>query len=122
MHRALFLAALASCAAPAPSASPLKIGLCAGLADLARAKVAGFDYVELPVRDIAKMGDEAFAAAVAEHARIGLPTPVANNFLPVDLKITGPDVDRARQEAYLERALDRVARLGVSIVVLGSGD
>lgn len=104
------------------SAAPMKIGLCAGLADLERAKAVGFDYVELPVRDIAKLTEPDFAAAVERHARIGLPTPVANNFLPADLKITGPAIDRARQEAYLELALARMAKLGVSIVVLGSGD
>lgn len=109
---------LAACSASAP----MKIGLCAGLGDLARAKDVGFDYVELPVRDIAKLSDAEFAAAVEAHAKVGLPTPVANNFLPADLKITGPAVDPPRQEAYLELALARMRKLGVSIVVLGSGD
>ena len=124
MRRTLLavLLATASCAAPAPGPSRLKIGLCAGLGDLARAKEVGFDYVELPVRDIAKLSDAEFAAAVEAHAKIGLPTPVANNFLPADLKITGPAVDHPRQEAYLELALARMKKLGVSIVVLGSGD
>ncbi len=116
---------LAACAGPAAPASPgleLKFGYCAGIGDLAAAKAAGFDYVELPVRDIARMSDEEFGRAVDAREYVGLPTPVANNFLPADLKIVGPAVDKVRQNAYLEKSLGRMARLGVQIVVLGSGD
>lgn len=122
-HLGLFLLVACGCAAPAgTTAGGMRIGYCGGIGDLEAAKAAGFDYVELPVREIAKLTDADFEKALETHRRIGLPTPVANNFLPADLKITGPPADPARQDAYLEKALGRMARLGVTIVVLGSGD
>ena len=41
-------------------------------------------------------------------------------FLPAEIKVTGPQIDKARQMAYLRRALDRVSRLGVRVIVFGS--
>ena len=123
--RAAFVLGLASCAGPpgsGPAASELTFGYCGGIGDLAAAKSAGFDYVELPVRDIARMSDEEFGRAVDAQEYVGLPTPVANNFLPADLKIAGRAVDKPRQNSYLEKSFGRMARLGVRIVVLGSGD
>jgi len=123
--RAAFVLGLAACAGPpgpGPATSELKFGYCGSIGDLAAAKAAGFDYVELPVRDIARMSDEEFGRAVDAQEYVGLPTPVANNFLPADLKIAGPAVDKARQNGYLEKSLGRMSRLAVRIVVLGSGD
>src|SRR5262249_25937777 len=45
----------------------------------------------------------------------------ATLFLPATLKVTGPAIDRDRQHAYVEKAFDRLARLGVEVVVFGSG-
>jgi sugar phosphate isomerase/epimerase len=109
-------------AAPAvPVASSVRVGLCGGIKDLEKAKAVGFDYVELSVRDIAKLDEAEFAEAVATHARVGLPTPVANNFVPGEIKLVGPAADPAAQDAYVARALPRMARLGVRTVVFGSG-
>jgi sugar phosphate isomerase/epimerase len=51
---------------------------------------------------------------------VGLPTPVANGFLPAEVRITGPEADPGKQLAYVRKAFDRVSRLGVTIVVFGS--
>jgi sugar phosphate isomerase/epimerase len=105
--------------APAPAAE-VKIGRCVGIEQLAETKAAGFDYGELGVSGIARLSDEAFEKAVATHAAVGLPTPAANGFIPGEVKLTGAEADREKQMAYVRKALDRMARLGVKIVVMGS--
>ena len=44
-----------------------------------------------------------------------------NSFIPADLKVTGPDVDKARLDNYLANATERAAELGGEIIVFGSG-
>lgn len=44
-----------------------------------------------------------------------------NSFIPADLKVTGPDVDKARLNNYLAVATERAAELDGEIIVFGSG-
>ena len=44
-----------------------------------------------------------------------------NSFIPADLKVTGPDVDKVRLDNYLASATERAAELGGEIIVFGSG-
>jgi sugar phosphate isomerase/epimerase len=44
-----------------------------------------------------------------------------NSFIPADLKVTGPNVDRDRLDNYLANATERAAELGGEIIVFGSG-
>jgi D-psicose/D-tagatose/L-ribulose 3-epimerase len=99
----------------------IQIGYCTSLKNIEVAKAAGFDYVELATTEVAALSDDDFAAAVATLGSVGLSTPVSNLFLPATLKVTGPQIDTAAQGTYVNKALDRVARLGVRIVVFGSG-
>jgi sugar phosphate isomerase/epimerase len=114
-----FLAVVA--AAPLESQPAIQVGYCTPLKNVAAAKAAGFDYVELGTTEVAALSDEDFDKAAAELARIALPTPAANLFLPATLKVTGPAIDRDQQRAYVTKAFDRLAKLGVRIVVFGSG-
>jgi D-psicose/D-tagatose/L-ribulose 3-epimerase len=114
---------LGACAhAPEPPALPVKvaIGLCTGVAGLEGAREAGFDYAELGVAAIARMTPVELEAALMRHRVVGLPTPVANGFLPAEVRVTGPEVDPARQLAYVRTAFDRVVRFGVRLIVFGS--
>jgi sugar phosphate isomerase/epimerase len=99
----------------------VQVGYCTPLKNVTAAKAAGFDYVELGTTEIAGLSDEDFSAAARTLRDIGLPTPVSNLFLPATLKVTGPQVDVDAQTAYLGQAFDRLARLGVGLVVFGSG-
>jgi D-psicose/D-tagatose/L-ribulose 3-epimerase len=114
---------LASCAhTPEPPAPPPKvaIGRCTGVAGLEETKAAGFDYAELGVSAIARMSPIELEAALIRHRATGLPTPVANGFLPAEVRVTGPDADPAKQLAYVRTAFDRVVRFGVKLIVFGS--
>jgi D-psicose/D-tagatose/L-ribulose 3-epimerase len=103
----------------APAAKPLPIGLCT--MEIDKAKAAGFDYAELGVKTFTSMSDEDWAKFQAKHKEIGLPTPVANNFIPAELKVVGPEVDEAKILDYVKKALDRSKQLGIKIIVFGSG-
>jgi D-psicose/D-tagatose/L-ribulose 3-epimerase len=105
----------------APAALDVKVGRCADVDKLAESKAAGFDYVELGTRNIAKLSDAELEAALAKHKEVGLPTPVANVFLPNEMKVVGPAVDEAALLAYAKKAFDRMSRFGVQIIVFGSG-
>jgi D-psicose/D-tagatose/L-ribulose 3-epimerase len=105
--------------APAAAADKVKIGYCTD--DLEKAKKAGFEYVELPVRTFTGLSDEDFAKLLDRHKAAGIPTPVGNLFLPGDLKVVGPAIDKTAQMDYVRKAFDRAAKLGLKIIVFGSG-
>jgi sugar phosphate isomerase/epimerase len=50
-----------------------------------------------------------------------MPAPVANLFVPASIKLTGPQIDREQQMSYVKKAFARVSRLGVQLIVFGSG-
>jgi D-psicose/D-tagatose/L-ribulose 3-epimerase len=113
--------ALLATGSPAQLESRVQIGYCTPIRNLAAAKAVGFDYAELATTEIAALSDSAFEELANDVARIGLPTPAANLFLPATLKVTGPAIDRDQQISYAGRAFDRLSRLGVRLVVFGSG-
>ena len=110
-----------SAAGGAAQIRPIEVGYCTRLEHLEAAKAAGFDYVELATSEIAALSDPEFEQAAARIRRVGLPVPATNLFLPPALKVTGPDINRDQQMAYVTRAFTRLARIGTTIAVFGSG-
>jgi len=99
----------------------VQVGFCTGLKGIDGAKAAGFDYVELSTSEITALSDADFESALAHIRQVGLQAPVANLFLPATLKVTGPAVDRDEQTRYVRKAFERLARIGIGLVVFGSG-
>jgi D-psicose/D-tagatose/L-ribulose 3-epimerase len=116
-----FVALLVCLACTVPAQSKVRVGYCGRLQDLDAVKAAGFDYLEVRVSEVAALSDADFAATVARFKQVGLPVLSANLFIPADIKVTGPNIDKTRQMEYVRRALDRVSLLGVRLVVFGSG-
>jgi sugar phosphate isomerase/epimerase len=118
------VAALLACLVVAALAQPqgkVRIGYCGPLKDLDAVKAAGFDYMEVRTSEVAALSDADYATVAAKFRQVGLPVLSANLFIPSDIKVTGPNIDKDRQMEYVRRALDRVSRLGVRLVVFGSG-
>jgi D-psicose/D-tagatose/L-ribulose 3-epimerase len=118
------LAALLACAAVVASAaahSKVKVGYCGALKDIDLVKAAGFDYLEVRTSEVAALSDADFAQALARLHQANLPALSANLFIPASIKVTGPAIDKERQMEYVRHALDRVSRMGVTLVVFGSG-
>src|SRR6204780_800995 len=117
-------AALLACLVLAAFAQPsqkVRIGYCGPLKDIDAVKAAGFDYMEVRTSEVAALSDADYETVAAKFKQVALPVLSANLFLPSDIKVTGPNVDKERQMEYVRRALDRVSRLGVRLVVFGSG-
>jgi D-psicose/D-tagatose/L-ribulose 3-epimerase len=124
MQRFAGAAALLACLVLAVLAQPqgkVRIGYCGPLKDIDAVKAAGFDYMEVRTSEVAALSDADYATVAAKFRQVGLPVLSANLFIPSDIKVTGPNIDKERQMEYVRRALDRVSRLGVRLVVFGSG-
>ncbi len=101
----------------------MQYGVCCSPEHAAAAAAAGYDYFEWSVQAFLQpRSDEAsFEAALKEVRAAPLPSPVLNMFLPGDLKVVGPVVDRAAGEEYVAVACRRAEVAGVDMIVFGSG-
>jgi D-psicose/D-tagatose/L-ribulose 3-epimerase len=107
---------------PAAAQRPaVQVGYCTSVKNIAAAKAAGFDYIEVGTAEIAAMSDADFAQALEHAKQTALPVPAANTFVPATVRLTGPDTDPEQQLGYVRKALDRLSALGVQVVVFGSG-
>jgi D-psicose/D-tagatose/L-ribulose 3-epimerase len=88
------------------------------------AKTVGFEYVELALQDILPLSEQEFAQTVTRIRALGIPALSGYGFLPADLKVVGPEVDKAVEKArvdeHLRHGLLRAARLGLKLVVFGN--
>jgi sugar phosphate isomerase/epimerase len=119
MARAALLAVLAAAALDARAAVRIGCFVHPASNEIELAKAAGFDFVELGLRDVVALPARELDALIARTRQI--PIEAMINFLPAELKVVGPKVDVAAQEAYLARAFAVAERLGVKTVVFGSG-
>lgn len=81
----------------------------------------GYDYVEFPVGLVAGATDAEYAAILEAVGRAAIKPEAFNCFIPGEIRLTGPDVDRSAIEAYLETALNRSSECGAKVIVFGSG-
>jgi len=100
------------------SGKPL-IGVCSK--DFKAVKEAGFDFIELNAKTIATASEPDFEKIVKSAREAGITVRSVNGFLPSDVRVTGPETDKQKQMAYVEKCFDRLHKLGVQIVVFGSG-
>lgn len=84
------------------------------------AKTAGFEYLELALQDLLPLSGEEFAKIVTRLRAVGLPLVSGYGFMPADVRIVGPDVDRNVVDENLKRGLSRAAGLGLQMVVYGN--
>jgi sugar phosphate isomerase/epimerase len=103
--------------------TPMRFGCCASPNQADAVARAGFDFIELPASSTLqadKDGDD-FAPTLAKLEHLPLPAEAFNVFLPGDLKIVGPEVDRERLRRYVHHAMDRASAVGARVMVFGSG-
>ncbi|HHX72606.1 MAG TPA: sugar phosphate isomerase/epimerase [Clostridiales bacterium] len=99
----------------------MKFGICYDLSKADQIAAAGFDYIEGHVVNIAKMSDEEFAQLKARFDTLPIKPEAFCVLFPGNLKVTGPEVDMAAIEAYIDGVFPRLAALGAYPVVFGSG-
>ena len=89
----------------------MRFGVCCGLEEAPMAVRLGYDYVELGASSIAASED---LAPFRE-----LPIAATNLFFPGGFSLYGDDANAFRE--YAPRTIEKVASLGVTIMVVGSG-
>ncbi|MFT5241393.1 MAG: sugar phosphate isomerase/epimerase [Candidatus Promineifilaceae bacterium] len=102
----------------------MQFGMCGDLSVAAVAARESYDYAETTVADLLmpRKSEDVFCLSLESLRAAELPYPVANGFVPGDLKITGPDVDIPALQAFVTTTMQRAERAGVQVVVFGSGD
>ena len=110
----------------------MRIGCCAnmvrqigddiGIERLETIAAAGYDYIELPLAQMIELCDEEFESLTVRINKSGICCEVCNNFFPSSIILTGNRVDQRLTERYVDIALERVKKLGVSIIVFGSSE
>jgi sugar phosphate isomerase/epimerase len=121
MRAGLLLCLLVPGLAYGQAPSRVQIGVCVDPDRFEAARAAGFDYVETNASKVAALTDEDFEKLAAQVAQLRIPLAASMNFIPSAIKLTGPDVDPAKQLAYVAGVLGRLETLGVKVVVFGSG-
>ena len=99
----------------------IRLGVCAKPESAALLAGLGFEYIEIGLSWLAGLSDEEFEKqlSIAKAAPIGV--EAANGMVPGEVKITGPDAKEETIRAYLEKAFFRASKIGVKVVVFGSG-
>lgn len=82
----------------------------------------GYDYVELPLCDVASLPRGRFVALKQRVAGSGMGCEACNNLFPIEMKVTGNGAPGPDILAYIEMALSRAEELGAQVVVFGSGE
>lgn len=98
----------------------MKFGSCFDFVKAADARAHQIDYSELNAQKIAALDDEAFAALAAQVDAGEIVTYSVNGLLPGGLRVTG-EVNWDEVRAYVERLFARLHRLGITMLVFGSG-
>jgi sugar phosphate isomerase/epimerase len=100
----------------------MRFGIVAPIQEAARAKAAGFDFIEevVPRFLAADQGDDVWqGAALADGSP--LPVRAANMLIPGPLKLVGPDADTTALRNYIQSICERAERTGIRTLVFGSG-
>jgi len=100
----------------------MKFGMCCSAFDLAEICInAGADFIEVNNNKISAMSDEEFGAALDLSKRFPGKFLACNGLIPKNLRLTGEDVDFDLVSEFCEKSFERLSRLGVKILVFGSG-
>lgn len=91
------------------------------LRDVTALKACGYDYIEPGLAKTLALPEAERQEQLRRLSATGLRIETMNWFLPgADIKLTGPAVDQARIQDFLERSLALADQLGAKVIVFGS--
>ena len=101
----------------------MKYGVCVGNSaeQIRIAAEAGFDYVEAGFAVLAESGEEEFESFCAALGENHIRCEAVNCFIPGRLPVVGSSVDDQALSEYIESGMKRAERVGLEIIVFGSG-
>ena len=94
-----------------------RFGICARPDQIGAAAQAGFDYIEMDLRQILTMEEEDYLAMAEEMRKNSIYAEVVYGLLPDDLAIVGEGVSAKLIHEALDRSFDAAQALGAEIVV-----
>lgn len=94
----------------------IPIGICTDFGNLPEAYEAGFDFMEIPLRDLAALPESDYREFVDYIEAADISIAACYDMLPDDLPITGPGVSAGLLHEYLSRAFARASRLGIKVI------
>lgn len=99
-------------------------GVCSDVANAARIKAAGYDYVEGMVSQVLKpdLPDSEYGPELDKLRKLALPIRSCNGFFPNKFRLTGPAANFEPALKYGETACRRADMLGIQFIVFGSGE
>jgi len=98
----------------------VKIGLCVFSANIEKAAKAGYDYIQLPGFEVAKMNDAEFEKTAETVKNCGIPVLGFNAFCTGELPIASDGFDEAKTVDYVRLLLKRGKALGVRNFGIGA--
>lgn len=99
----------------------MPIGICVSFADLPEAHQLGYDFVEIPLAELAALPEYDFLELADYIDATGIDIRACYNMLPGNIRITGAGVSAQLQHEYLTGAFFRASRLGVKMVCMDCG-
>lgn len=120
------LAAISGCSSTDAQGLNLRYGVATfgdvePLRDAATLATCGYDYIEPGLAKTLALSDTERQAQLQRMTAAGIRVETMNWFLPGgDIKLTGPAVDQAQVQDFLERSLALADRLGAKVIVFGS--
>lgn len=101
----------------------MRLGFCGPIADAAKVRAAGFDFLEVNVQQVLQgtRDDAQWQATAPDPDKLPLPIEAANCLIPGDMPVIGPRRDLDALNTYMKRVAHRAARLGIWTLVFGSG-
>ena len=94
----------------------IPVGVCTDFVNLPDAHALGFDYMEIPLCELAALPDGDYQDLVRYVNEADVRIYACNRMLPDELSITGLSVSAQALHEYLSRALKRARNLGVRVV------
>ncbi len=98
----------------------MRFGLCKSTPSPEAYADWGADYLELRGDDVWGMSKEDFDALCRSYDAGAFSTYSVNGLLPAKLRVTGSDADLSAAYEYCKKTFERLARLGISMLVFGS--
>ena len=99
----------------------IRLGVCTGVENAEIVKNAGFDYIELNCANVAQMSEADFDEYLAAVKQSPIPAESMNCMLPGGFVLCSEQGTGAKIRAYLEKAFERAEKLGIRVIVFGSG-
>ena len=99
----------------------MKIGICGNINLAKPIANIGYQYLECNFSEIHTMNDTAFQELLEENDKNPVKIEAQNCFCAPTMSLAGNDVNLEKLREYSEFGFERASRLGVKIVVVGSG-